>query len=70
MSIVAILISVIIYGLIFWMLWWLLGVVALPEPFHKLATVILAIAAVVVVIGLLTGSIAPFYFLGSGFNLK
>lgn len=63
MSIVALLISVIIWGLIFWLLWWLIGQIGLPEPFNKVAIVILAIAAVIVVIGLLTGSVAPFPFL-------
>jgi hypothetical protein len=65
MSIIALLITLIIWGLIFWLLWWALGAVGIPEPFHKVAVVILVIAAVVVVIGILTGGIAPFTFLNS-----
>ena len=63
MSIIALLISLIIWGLIFWILWWGLGAVGIPEPFHKVAVVVLVVAAIVVVIGLLTGGIAPFQFL-------
>jgi hypothetical protein len=65
MSIIALLITLIIWGLIFWLLWWALGAVGIPEPFHKVAVVILVLAAVVVVIGILTGGIAPFTFLNS-----
>ena len=46
-------ISLIIFGLIFWLLWWLLQQVALPEPFNKLARVILAVAAVIICIAIL-----------------
>jgi hypothetical protein len=67
LTIIALLLSLVIWGIIFWLLWWLLGVIALPEPFAKVAIVILALAAVSVIIGLLTGNITPFYFLG---NLK
>ena len=70
MEIVSLLITIVIYGLIFWILWWALGAVGLPEPFHKVAVVVLVLAAVIVIIGLLTGSIAPFYFLGGGVKLR
>jgi hypothetical protein len=60
---IAILISLVIWGLIFYVLWWGLGVIALPEPFSKVATVILVVATIVVLIGLFTGTIAPFGFL-------
>jgi hypothetical protein len=63
MSIIALLLALVIWGLIFWLLWWGLGAVGIPEPFHKVAVVVLVVAAIVVVIGLLTGSIAPFPFL-------
>lgn len=61
----AILFSLVIWGVIFYVLWWGLGVIALPEPFNKIGVVILVIATVYVLIGLLTGSIAPFPFLGT-----
>jgi hypothetical protein len=39
-------------GIVFWLLWWLLSYIALPEPFAKVARVILAVAAVVVLINI------------------
>ena len=43
----------IIVGLIFWLLWWLVGYLAPPEPFNKVLRAVLAIAAVIVLIGFL-----------------
>lgn len=61
MSLIALLITVVIWGLILWLCWWAIGAVGLPEPFNKVATVILVLVSVIVVIGLLTGSVAPFH---------
>lgn len=44
---------VVVAGLIFWLLWWLVGYCSLPEPFNKVARVILALAAVIVLINVL-----------------
>ncbi len=66
MSILSLLFTLVIYGIIFYVLWWALGKIALPEPFNKIATVILVLATVIVLIGILTGSIHPFPFLGRG----
>lgn len=63
MLLLAMLLTLVIWGLILWILWWGLGQVALPEPFNKVAVVILVLASIVIVIGILTGSIAPFPFL-------
>lgn len=60
MALLALLLSLVIWGVIFYILWWALGAIALPEPFNKVAVVVLVIAAVIVVIGILTGSVAPF----------
>lgn len=46
-------IYLIVAGLIFWLLWWLVNYVSPPEPFRKIANVILAIFAVLVVIAIL-----------------
>lgn len=43
----------IVGGLIFWLLNWLVDYVGVPEPFRKVARVVLAIAAVLVVITVL-----------------
>ena len=45
----------VVLGLVFWLLWWLVDYVAPPEPFRKIANVILAIAAVLIVISVLLG---------------
>ena len=66
----AILISLVIWGLIFWVIWWGLGEMAIPEPFNKVIRVVLVLGVVIVVIGLLMGSISPFSFLSSTFAVK
>lgn len=50
---VMVIIYLIVAGLIFWLLWWLISYTAPPEPFRKIANVVLAILAVLVVIGIL-----------------
>lgn len=50
---VSVVIYLIVGGLVFWLLWWLINFVNPPEPFKKVASVILAILAVLVVIGAL-----------------
>ncbi len=67
---IAILLSLVIWGLIFYVLWWGLGQMAIPEPFNKVITVILILAVIVIVIGLLMGTIPPFQFLISSLNIK
>lgn len=47
------LVQLVIVGLIFWLLYWFLGQVALPEPFAKVARVLLALAVVVFLINVL-----------------
>jgi len=60
---ISILISLVIWALVFWLLWWAVGKMALPEPFAKVITVVLILAAVIVIIGLLMGTVHPFAFL-------
>jgi hypothetical protein len=50
---VTVIIYLVVAGLIFWLLWWLVGYTNPPEPFKKIASVILAILAVLVIIGIL-----------------
>jgi hypothetical protein len=54
-SVIQSLVYIVCIGLIFWLLWWLIQYVALPEPFSKVARVILAVAAVVILINILLG---------------
>lgn len=50
---VSVVTTLIIAGLIFWLLWWLVDYCKIPEPFNKVARIILAVLAVLVCIGLL-----------------
>jgi len=54
-SIIGLLVTVIVLGLVFYVLWWLVGVIGLPEPFNKVAIVLIALCAVVVLLSLLFG---------------
>jgi hypothetical protein len=67
---ISLLISLVIWGLIFYIIYWGLGQIALPEPFNKVITVILVLAVIIVIIGLLMGSISPFGFLSSSLGVK
>ncbi len=50
---VSVIVYLIVAGMVFWLLFWLLNFIAPPEPFRKVATVILAIMAVLVIISML-----------------
>lgn len=50
---VRVVLYLIVGGLIFWLLWFLINYVNPPDPFKKIANVILMILAVLVVIGIL-----------------
>jgi DMSO reductase anchor subunit len=52
-AVVAVVIYLAVAGLIFWLLWWLVNYIAPPEPFRKVANVILAIVGVLVVCSIL-----------------
>ena len=52
-ALVSILITLVIAGLIFWLLWWFIGYVGIPEPFNKVARVLIGLVAVVFLINLL-----------------
>jgi len=52
-AVVYVLIYLIVAGLVFFLLHWLISYVGLPEPFNKVAHIVLAVAAVLVIIGIL-----------------
>lgn len=52
-GLVGVIITLIVAGLIYWLLDWLITKVALPDPFAKVARVILIVAAVLFVINAL-----------------
>ena len=70
MVLVAILLSLALWAIIFYVVYWGLGQISLQEPWNKVITFVLVIAAIVIIIGLLTGAIPPFYFLGNALGLK
>lgn len=49
------LIWLVVVGLIVWLLWWFISYVGLPEPFAKVARVIIALVAVIILINFLLG---------------
>lgn len=52
-SLVHIIVYILIVGGICWLLWWLVGYIGLPEPFNKVARVIIAVVAVLLLINVL-----------------
>jgi len=50
---IGVLLNILIIGVIFGLLWWLIGYCSIPEPFNKVARVILAIVAVIFLINVL-----------------
>ena len=54
-ELLSLLVYVIVIGLACYLLWWLVGFVGLPEPFDKVARVIIALVAVVFLLGVIFG---------------
>ncbi len=52
-SLVGFLVYLVIIGAICGLLWWLIGFIPLPEPFGKIARVVIAVFAVLACINLL-----------------
>ena len=54
-TLLTLLVTLVIAGLIFWLLIWFIDYVGLPDPFNKVAKVIIGLAAIVFLIDLLMG---------------
>jgi hypothetical protein len=54
-TLVHIIIQLMIVGGVCWLLFWLVGYIGLPEPFNKVARVIVAVFAVLFLINMLLG---------------
>lgn len=54
-SVIGLLIWIVCIGIVFWLLHWLISYVALPEPFAKIARVVLALAGVILLINAIMG---------------
>ncbi len=52
-SLVGVVIYLVVAGLVMWLLLWLLDYIAPPEPFNKIARVVIVVFAVLVIIGVL-----------------
>lgn len=48
-------VSLVVVGLIVWILLWFIGYCGLPEPFNKIARILIALVAVVFLINCLLG---------------
>lgn len=48
-------ITLVIGGLIFWLIWWFIGYAGIPEPFNKVARVLVALFALIFLINILLG---------------
>lgn len=60
-SVIQVVLWLIVVGLIFWLLDWLIRYVGLPEPFAKIARVVLGVAAVILIINALLSLVgSPF----------
>ncbi len=49
-SLVTALIWIVAIGLVCWLLWWFINFIKLPEPFNKVAQVLIALVAVIFLI--------------------
>lgn len=54
-ALASVLLYVVIVGLVFWLLWWVVEQVGLPEPFHKIAKVLLVLISAFIVLNILLG---------------
>lgn len=54
-----ILIWLVFVGLIFWLVWWALGALGLPEPFNKIAHVVVIVFAFLILLYFLLGMLPP-----------
>lgn len=54
-NLLSFLVMIIVAGLVFWLLVWLIDWIGLPEPFNKVAKVVVGVAAVLYLLGVLTG---------------
>jgi hypothetical protein len=54
-ELLSVIIYLVVWGLVLYVLWWGIGKIGLPEPFAKIATVVLVVLTVVVLLNLLFG---------------
>ncbi len=58
-QLLSVVIYIVIAGLLFWLIWWFVGYVGLPEPFNKVAKVVIGLAALVFLLYFVMGMMPP-----------
>jgi len=56
-GLIQVVIYIVVIGLVLWLVWWFIGYAGIPEPFNKVARVLVGLVAVLVLISLLLGFI-------------
>lgn len=61
MALLPLLVYIVVVGVVAWLLFWIIDFVALPEPFNKVAKVVVALFAIIFLIDILLGltGVAP-----------
>ena len=54
-GLVSLLVYIIVGGLVAYLIWWLIGYIGLPEPFDKVARVIVALVVLVFLLNVVLG---------------
>ena len=54
-GLLGLLVTIIVVGLVCYLLWWLIGYIGLPEPFDKVARVLIALVAVIFLLDIVFG---------------
>ena len=58
-GLVELVVYLLVVGGIFWLLLWLIGYIGIPEPFAKVAKIIIMVVAVLILINVLLGFVGP-----------
>lgn len=58
---ISLLITLLILGLVFWLVFWIIGLLPIPQPFKNVILAIFGIIAVIYIISILLGSVAPIH---------
>lgn len=54
-NLLSVLVTIVIVGLILWLCWWFVSYIGLPQPFDKVARVLIALVALIFLINILLG---------------
>jgi heme A synthase len=57
MDLIGLLVTIVILALVFYLIYWIIGQIPLPDPFKTIILVIVGLIAVILLLGMLFGSI-------------